>query len=58
MQSISLSTEEMDWVSGKPFYGPGAVYEGREVVQLKVLIGASRAAGLPGWCGSCRRKAR
>jgi hypothetical protein len=37
MQSISLSTEEMDWVSGTPFYGPGAVYEGREVVQLKVL---------------------
>lgn len=37
MQSISVNTEEMEWMPGAPFYGPGAVYEGRDIVQLKVL---------------------
>jgi hypothetical protein len=37
MQSISVDTETMDWQLGSPFYGPGAVFDGREIVHLKIL---------------------
>jgi hypothetical protein len=49
MQSISLNTEDMDWVPGTPFYGPGAVFEGREVVQLKVLSDRRAEGGGIAW---------
>ena len=49
MQSISLNTEEMDWVSGAPFYGPDAVFDGREVVQLKVLSDRRAEGGGIAW---------
>lgn len=59
MQSISLNTEDMDWMPGSPFYGPGAVFEGREVVQLKVLSDRrSEGAALHGWSASPRPRAR
>lgn len=37
MQSISLDTGAMEWTSGIPLFGPGAVWEGRELVQIKTL---------------------
>jgi hypothetical protein len=37
MQSINLDTDAMEWVSGTPLFGPGAVWEGRELVQVKTL---------------------
>ena len=49
MQSISLNTEDMDWTPGSPFYGPGAVFEGREVVQLKVLSDRRADGGGIAW---------
>jgi len=37
MQSIKLDTEAMEWAPGAPLFGPGAVWEGRELVQIKTL---------------------
>ena len=49
MQSISVNTEEMDWMPGAAFYGPGAVYEGRDIVQLKVLSDRRAEGGGIAW---------
>lgn len=49
MQSISLNTEETDWTPGTPFYGPGAVFDGRDVVQLKVLSDRRAEGGGIAW---------
>ncbi len=37
MKSILASTPSMDWSPGSPMYGPGSVYEGQELAQVKVL---------------------
>lgn len=37
MGSTRVDTESMDWQPGSPLYGPASLYEGRELVQLKVL---------------------
>ena len=37
MASLHVDYTTMEWTSGVPFYGPAAVHDGREVVQLKVL---------------------
>lgn len=37
MVSIHVDPEAADWTSGAPFYGPAAVYEGRDIVELKIL---------------------
>jgi hypothetical protein len=37
MQSINLDTEAIEWAPGTPLFGPGAVWEGRELVQIKTL---------------------
>jgi hypothetical protein len=49
MQSISLDTETLDWMPGSPFYGPGAIFGGREVVQLKVLSDRRAEGGGLAW---------
>jgi hypothetical protein len=49
MQSISVNTEELDWMPGAPFYGLGAVYEGRDIVQLKVLSDRRGEGGGIAW---------
>ena len=49
MQSISVDTETMDWMPGTPFYGPGAIFEGREVVHLKVLSDRRDEGGGIAW---------
>jgi hypothetical protein len=37
MASMRVDYNEMEWASAVPFYGPAAVHEGKDVVQLKVL---------------------
>jgi hypothetical protein len=49
MQSISVNTEEMDWTSGVPFYGPGATFDGKDVVQLKILSDRRAEGGGIAW---------
>lgn len=45
MQSISLDAGELDWAPGSPLYGPGAVYAGKDIVQIKVLSDRRGAGG-------------
>jgi len=37
MASSRVDYNEMDWASAVPFYGPAAIYQGKDIVQLKVL---------------------
>jgi hypothetical protein len=37
MASIHIDIDTAEWTSGVPFYGPDSVYEGKDLVQLKVL---------------------
>ncbi len=37
MASTRIDYSEMDWGSAVPFYGPAAVHQGKDIVQLKVL---------------------
>jgi len=37
MVSIHVDVEKLEWTSGVPFYGSGAVHHGKDIVQLKVL---------------------
>lgn len=32
-----IDTDEMAWTPGSPFYGPSSIYEGQELVTLKIL---------------------
>ena len=49
LQSINLDTEAMEWTPGSPFYGPGATFDGREIVQLKVLSDRRGEGGGIAW---------
>ena len=47
MTSIHVDTEQMEWTSAVPFYGPGAIHAGKDIVQLKVLCDRrSEGAGI------------
>src|ERR1700751_1986172 len=37
MVSTHVDIEQAEWTPGTPFYGPAAHYDGKEIVQLKVL---------------------
>jgi hypothetical protein len=37
MASTHVDYDAMDWASAVPFYGPAAIWQGKDVVQLKVL---------------------
>ena len=37
MVSTHVDLDKAEWTPGTAFYGPAAVYEGKEIVQLKVL---------------------
>lgn len=37
MASQRVDYNAMEWASAVPFFGPGAVYDGKDIVQLKVL---------------------
>jgi hypothetical protein len=49
MASIHVDTENDSWTSGIPFYGPAAVYRGKDVVQLKVLSDRRKDGGGIAW---------
>src|SRR5882724_3451879 len=49
MASIQVDIAAQPWTSGAPFYGPAAIYDGREIVQLKVLSDRRHEGGGIAW---------
>jgi hypothetical protein len=49
MVSIHVDVAAAEWTSGVPFYGSGAVYQGKDIVQLKVLSDRRREGGGIAW---------
>ena len=49
MTSIHVDVAAAEWTSGTPFYGPGAVYDGKDIVQLKVLSDRRAEGGGIAW---------
>jgi hypothetical protein len=49
MASLHVDYTTMEWTSGIPFYGPAAVHDGQEVVQLKVLSDRRPEGGGIAW---------
>lgn len=49
MASMRVDYSEMNWTPGVPFYGPAAVYNGRDIVQLKVLSDRRSEGGGIAW---------
>src|SRR5579872_4377494 len=56
MMENSMATHRVDvaaaeWCSGVAFYGPAAVYQGRDVIQLKLLSDRRAEGGGIAWLG-------
>ena len=51
MVSIHVDIENTEWTSGTPFYGPAAVYQGEDIVQLKILSDRRSEGGGVAWLG-------
>jgi len=49
MASMHVDHNEMDWTSAVPFYGQAAIYQGKDVVQLKVLSDRRQEGGGIAW---------
>jgi hypothetical protein len=49
MVSIHVDVATAEWTSGVPFYGSGAVHQGKDVVQLKLLSDRRREGGGIAW---------
>jgi hypothetical protein len=49
MATQRVDHNQMDWASAVPFYGPAAVQDGRDVVQLKVLSDRRPQGGGMAW---------
>jgi hypothetical protein len=49
MASIRVDADEMEWGPATAFYGPAAVYQGRDIVQLKVLSDRRLEGGGIAW---------
>jgi hypothetical protein len=49
MTSLRVDYTAMDWTGAVPFYGPAAVYEGKDIVQLKVLSDRRAEGGGIAW---------
>ena len=49
MASTHVDIESAPWTSGVPFFGPAAVYHGKEIIQLKVLSDRRREGGGIAW---------
>jgi len=47
--SLHVDIGAVEWTSGVPFYGPGAVHEGKDLVQLKILCDRRREGGGISW---------
>ncbi len=49
MASTHVDVAAAEWTSGVPFYGPAAVYDGKDIVQLKVLSDRRAEGGGIAW---------
>lgn len=49
MASLRVDYTSLEWSSGVPFYGPAAVYDGHDIVQLKVLSDRRAEGGGIAW---------
>ena len=49
MASLHVDPASMEWTSGAPFFGPAAVYDGRDIVQLKILTDRRKEGGGITW---------
>jgi hypothetical protein len=49
MVSTHVDLESAEWTSGTPFYGPAALYEGKPMVQLKILSDRRSEGGGIAW---------
>ena len=49
MASMRVDYTTMEWSSAVPFYGPAAVYDGKDIVQLKVLSDRRQEGGGIAW---------
>ncbi len=49
MASTHVDVAAAEWTSGLPFYGPGAVHDGKDIVQLKVLSDRRAEGGGIAW---------
>jgi len=49
MASTHVDIESTAWTPGLPFYGPAAVYEGKDIVQLKILSDRRAEGGGIAW---------
>jgi hypothetical protein len=49
MASTHVDIENAEWTPGTPFYGPAAVYDGKKIIQLKVLNDRRREGGGIAW---------
>ena len=51
MASTHVDVAAAEWTSGVPFYGPAAVHDGKDIVQLKVLSDRRAEGGGIAWLG-------
>jgi hypothetical protein len=49
MASTHVDIEKTEWTPGIPFYGPAASYDGRDIVQLKILSDRRPQGGGIAW---------
>lgn len=49
MASIHVDIENAPWTSAVPFYGPAAVHDGKDIVQLKLLSDRRAEGGGIAW---------
>jgi hypothetical protein len=49
MASTHVDIENTEWTPGTPFYGPAAIYDGKDIVQLKVLSDRRQEGGGIAW---------
>jgi hypothetical protein len=49
MATTRVDLWEMPWSSAVPFFGPAAIHEGRDIVQLKVLSDRRKDGGGIAW---------
>ncbi len=49
MSSVRVDIEDVEWTSAVPFYGQGALYDGQEIVRLKLLCDRRHEGGGITW---------
>jgi hypothetical protein len=49
MASMHVDISSVEWTSGVPFYGPDCVYEGKDLVRLRILCDRRHEGGGISW---------